>query len=234
MNETAGEGTPFVKDHPRVLIPELCKRMYDLGWATGTGGGFSMRHEGKIFVAPSGVQKESIKGEDLFVLTDEGEDLEAPPPSKKLRKSQCTPLFMCAYKLPGTGAVLHSHSARAVMATLMYPGKEFRVTHLEMIKGIRKCHTWEGLRYDDMLVVPIIENTPQEQDLCDDLQQAILDYPDTCAVLVRRHGIYVWGRSWVEAKTMAECYDYLFGVAVEMKKCGLDPASPPSPLKPSH
>ena len=205
--------------------------MYDLGWATGTGGGFSMRHDGRIFVAPSGVQKESIQGEDLFVLTDEGEDLEAPPPRKKLRKSQCTPLFMCAYKLPGTGAVLHSHSARAVMATLVYPGKEFRVTHLEMIKGIRNCQTWQGLRYDDTLVVPIIENTPQEEDLTDDLQQAILDYPDTCAVLVRRHGIYVWGRTWVETKTMAECYDYLFGVAVEMKQCGLDPTLPPNSLK---
>ena len=231
-----GENTmlPFPKEHPRVLIPELCKHMYDLGWATGTGGGFSMRYEGKVFVAPSGVQKESIQGEDLFVMTDEGEDLEAPPPTKKLRKSQCTPLFMCAYKLPGTGAVLHSHSARAVMATLMYPGKEFRATHLEMIKGIRKCQTWEGLRYDDTLVVPIIENTPQEQDLTEDLQQAILDYPDTCAVLVRRHGVYVWGRSWVETKTMAECYDYLFGVAVEMKQCGLDPAVPPSSVESSH
>ena len=32
------------------------------------------------------------------------------------------------------GAVIHSHSKAAVMATLLYPGTEFRVTHLEMIK----------------------------------------------------------------------------------------------------
>jgi methylthioribulose-1-phosphate dehydratase len=34
------------------------------------------------------------------------------------------------------GAVIHTHSKAAVMATLLYPGKEFRVTHLEMIKVI--------------------------------------------------------------------------------------------------
>lgn len=38
-------------------------------------------------------------------------------------------------------------------------------------------------------MVPIIENTPFEEDLTDRLEQAIKDYPHTCAVLVRRHGV---------------------------------------------
>jgi len=36
------------------------------------------------------------------------------------------------------GAVIHTHSKHAVMATLLYPGTEFRITHQEMIKGIQK------------------------------------------------------------------------------------------------
>jgi len=36
-------------------------------------------------------------------------------------------------------------------------------------------------------------------------------------VLVRRHGVYVWGENWQKAKTMCECYDYLFEIAVKMK-----------------
>lgn len=31
------------KEHPRVLIPELCRLFYQLGWVTGTGGGISLR-----------------------------------------------------------------------------------------------------------------------------------------------------------------------------------------------
>jgi len=30
-------------EHPRVLIPELCRLFYTLGWVTGTGGGISIR-----------------------------------------------------------------------------------------------------------------------------------------------------------------------------------------------
>ena len=51
------------------------------------------------------------------------------------------------------------------MATLLYPGTEFRVTNLEMIKGIRVGETGKNLCYHDELVVPIIENTPEEKDL---------------------------------------------------------------------
>ena len=46
-------------------------------------------------------------------------------------------------------------------------------------------------------------------------------YPDTCAVLVRRHGVYVWGEDVAGAKTRCESLDYLFRVAVEMRGLGL-------------
>lgn len=40
-----------------------------------------------------------------------------------------------AYELRGAGAVMHSHSLHAVMATMLDPqASEFKVTHLEMIK----------------------------------------------------------------------------------------------------
>ena len=63
------------------------------------------------------------------------------------------------------GAVIHTHSKAAVLATLLYPGPEFRITHQEMIKGIGRGKGKPNLRYHDELVVPIIENTPQERDL---------------------------------------------------------------------
>lgn len=214
-------------EHPRNLIPELCKLFYNLGWVTGTGGGISIKHGDEIYIAPSGVQKERIKPEDLFVQDIHGNDLELPQPSKKLKKSQCTPLFMCAYTARNAGAVIHTHSKAALLATLLYPGKEFKVTHLEMIKGIKNQKLNRYYNYNEELVVPIIENTPFEADLKDRMAEVIKEYPETCAVLVRRHGVYVWGDTWQQAKTMCECYDYLFDIAVKMKLHGLDPTATP-------
>lgn len=79
-----------------------------------------------------------------------------------------------------------SHSMHAMIVTLLYKD-EFVVTHLEMIKGIK------GHGYTDTLVIPIIENTPHEADLRDSMAAAMDKYPKATAVLVRRHGVYVWG-----------------------------------------
>ncbi|KAK9887912.1 hypothetical protein WA026_000215 [Henosepilachna vigintioctopunctata] len=210
------------EEHPRNLIPELCRQFYQLGWVTGTGGGISIKDGNKIYIAPSGVQKERILPNDMFVQDINGVDIELPPPEKKLKKSQCTPLFMCAYKIREAGAVIHTHSKAAVMATMLFPGKEFTCTHLEMIKGIKNQKLKRNYRYDEKLIVPIIENTPFEEDLKDRLEEVIKQYPETCAVLVRRHGVYVWGDTWQQAKTMTECYDYLFDIVVQMKLHGLN------------
>ncbi|KAK3909821.1 Methylthioribulose-1-phosphate dehydratase [Frankliniella fusca] len=217
----------FGEEHPRNLIPELSRLFYDLGWVTGTGGGISIKDGNEIYIAPSGVQKERIMPNDLFVQDINGKDIHLPPLEKKLKKSQCTPLFMCAYKKRSAGAVIHTHSKSAVMATLLYPGKEFLITHQEMIKGIQNQKLGRNYRYDEKLVVPIIENTPFEKDLESRMADVLEEYPETSAILVRRHGVYVWGNSWQHAKTTTECYDYLFDIAVQMKLHGLDPSLTP-------
>src|SRR5579871_5253410 len=81
----------------RELVCELCRNFYQLGWASGTGGGISIKEGGKIYMAPSGVQKERLKPEDIFVLDAEGNVAEEPGNGLKL--SQCAPLFMHAYRI---------------------------------------------------------------------------------------------------------------------------------------
>lgn len=138
-----------------------------------------------------------------------------------------------AYEHRHAGAVMHSHSMNAVLVTMLDPStSEFKCTHLEMMKGIA------GHGFHDNLVVPIIENTAHECELTGRMRTAMLAYPKSNAVLVRRHGVYVWGKTWIEAKTQAECYDYLFGIAVTMAGMGMDasrpPASKPLPLGNGH
>lgn len=204
---------------PRSLIVELCQQFYTQGWVSGTGGGISIRDGERVFMAPSGVQKERLREEDLFLLDMNGDVVE-PPANAEMKVSACAPLFFNAFQLRDAGAVLHSHSQNAMLATLMFDDV-FRVTHLEMMKGI------SGTGYHDTLEVPIINNTAHECDLADSMADAIRAYPKSHAVLVKRHGVYVWGKNWIQAKTHAECYDYLFGAAVRMTELGIDPSLPP-------
>jgi ribulose-5-phosphate 4-epimerase/fuculose-1-phosphate aldolase len=60
---------------PRTLLVELCRHMYGLGSASGTGGGISLRDGDRVYMAPSGVQKERLQEADLFVLDLDGNDL---------------------------------------------------------------------------------------------------------------------------------------------------------------
>lgn len=54
--------------------------------------------------------------------------------------------------------------------------------------------TGKTLRFYDTLEVPIIENTADEEDLTFGMAAAMEKYPDAPAILVRRHGVYVWGK----------------------------------------
>lgn len=205
----------MTSDNPRALIAELCRQFYHLGWCTGTGGGISIREGDVIYMAPSGVQKERIQPEDVFVLDLDGQIVERPD-NPRLKLTECSPLFFNAFRMRDAGAVLHSHSVDALMATIHYESV-FRVAEVEMIKGLRD----HG--YYDTVEVPIIPNTARECELTDSMAEAIEAWPKVDAVLVKRHGVYIWGRNWEHAKTQAECYDYLFRYADRMIRAGHPP-----------
>lgn len=146
---------------------------------------------------------------------------------------------MAAFTKRGASCCIHTHSQWAVLVTLIceaglqpYGRDLFAMKEIEQIKGISRGGTGsteilEGgrkagnLGYYDTMKIPIIENTAHEEDLKDTLEKAIEEWPETCAVLVRRHGLYVWGKDVAQAKTQCESLDYLFQLAVEMHKLGL-------------
>jgi len=233
MTETSSQVVPATESHdtslviskdpfhPANLICELCRLFYQLGWVTGTGGGISIRDGEHVFIAPSGVQKERIQPSDIFVFGKTTRSMILRP-EKPLKQSACTPLFFNAYDLREAGACIHTHSQHAVLATLLWPGREFRISHQEMIKGMRVGGIGKALSYLDTLVIPIIENTPDEEDLRDSMRETMEEYPEAPAILVRRHGTYSWGPDWEKAKGQAECLDYLLEVAVKIRQLGLE------------
>ncbi|CAM9616464.1 unnamed protein product, partial [Discosporangium mesarthrocarpum] len=212
---------------PRELVVNLCRQFYHLGWVTGTGGSISIRHGNRIFMTPSGVQKERLQPEDMFVLDRQMNILSYPwprPNGVRLKLTACASLFQHAYTLRGAGAVIHTHGLYCVLAAALCERKglkEYRVTHQEMIKGM------QDHGFYDELVIPIIENTAHEQDLADSLGEAIRRYPKSNAVLVHRHGCYVWGSTWEKAKTQSECLHYLLETSVRLHSLGIDASLPP-------
>mmetsp|Transcript_30542 Transcript_30542/g.44604 ORF Transcript_30542/g.44604 Transcript_30542/m.44604 type:complete len:662 (+) Transcript_30542:190-2175(+) len=215
----------------RSLIAQLCEKFYEQGGATGTSGGVSIRTGGpsenrpwRVFVAPSGIQKEDMIGEDVFEL-DMDMNVVKPPVTPNLRLSACTPIWYSVYRFrPRAKCVIHTHSMNAQMATLLDPTERstcLRMTHLEMLKGVG------GHAYDSVLDIPIIDNRPSEDMLVDQVEKALVKYPKCNAILVRRHGVFVWGDSWEQAKTQCESFDYLFETAIKMKSMGIDPAAVP-------
>ncbi|OEL32497.1 putative bifunctional methylthioribulose-1-phosphate dehydratase/enolase-phosphatase E1 [Dichanthelium oligosanthes] len=191
---------PAVRE-ARELVAELCRHFYAPGWVTGTGGSITVKvHDPDvpladrlIVMSPSGVQKERMVAEDMYVFSADGKVLSAPVakpwPNKPPKCTDCAPLFM-------------------------------KMTHMEMLKAIK------GHGYRDELVIPIIENTPYEYELTDSLSEAIAAYPKATAVLVRNHGIFVWGDSWISAKTQAESYHYLLDAAIKLYQLGIDWTTP--------
>lgn len=210
--------------HARALVTDICRVFYGLGWASGTGGSISIRHGSRVYMAPSGVQKERMLPQDIFALDKDCNALYSPKPrwpGSPFRLSECAPLFSLPYTMRGAGACLHSHAPAAVAVTLVHD-TEFRVTHLEMIKGL------SGHGFHDDLVIPIINNTARECMLVDSMREAMLRYPRAPAVLVRRHGVYIWGDTWERAKAQAECLHYLFELALKMRDAGVSHSDAPA------
>jgi len=152
-----------------------------------------------------------------------------------LNPSACTPLFLAAFRLRNAGCAIHTHSQWAVLVTLLLEkdaasatgnpaaSKDvFEIERIEQIKGIPRGPSKAGnLGFFDRLRIPVIENTAKEEDLTESLEKAMMEWPDTYAVLVRRHGIYVWGEDVARAKTICESLDWIFRLAVEMRGLGL-------------
>lgn len=97
------------------LICELCRQFFEAGWVTGTGGSISIRNDEKIFMTPSGVQKERIKPDEIFTVDINGDVLNTPeqkPGCRVPKLSDCAPLFLHAYVQRNAG------NARTSLKTL--------------------------------------------------------------------------------------------------------------------
>ena len=130
-------------------------------WCSGSGGGCSTRSSltgsSNILVAPSGVQKEMMSVDDIIILDSTSNVIEN---CNDLKPSACLSIFNEIYlNSPSCSAIIHSHSSVFVKLTNLFLGAEFKCQYFEMIKGV------QGHENDEVLVIPIIDNTRTEEEL---------------------------------------------------------------------
>uniref|UniRef100_A0A1I8A1P5 Aldolase_II domain-containing protein n=1 Tax=Steinernema glaseri TaxID=37863 RepID=A0A1I8A1P5_9BILA len=204
------------------LFVSLMNQFYHKGWMVGSSGGMAVEQDNLIYYSPSSVQKERLHGCDLFVFDNEKLTLIRRPDNPKIKESACTPLFNHVLNsVAGSHCVIHTHSKWANLITMLTNGREFVISHQEMIKGVFNPQSWKAYSYDDRLVIPIIENKPTEDQLLPALVDMLMDYKEAPAVLVRHHGLFVWGPTWEKTKIMTECLEHLFELSCEMIKHGI-------------
>lgn len=91
------------------LVCELCRQFFQAGWVTGTGGSISIKDGDKIYMTPSGVQKERIQPDEIFTVDIKGAVTDTPVQKVGCgapKLSDCAPLFLHAYQQRKAGEYL--------------------------------------------------------------------------------------------------------------------------------
>ncbi|MGM0876313.1 MAG: class II aldolase/adducin family protein [Bacillota bacterium] len=68
---------------------------------------------------------------------------------------------------------------------------------------------------DASLTIPIVENDANLPKLAEEIGR-VIHHPEVPGVLIKNHGIYVWGDSDFTAKRHLEAFEFLFEYQINM------------------
>ena len=117
-------------------------------------------------------------------------------------------LHVVAAQQPDVGAVLHTHSVwSTVLSDYFYPEGGFELSGYEMLKGLEGIVTHETTAW-----VEIFDNTQNIPSLAAQVRERMNDAAEPLQYgnLIRRHGLYTWGRDLAEARRHVEIFEFLF------------------------
>lgn len=171
-------------------------------WFMGTSGNLAIKVSDeplRFLVTASGKDKRK-RTEDDFLLVDE---FGRPVEDTHLRPSAETLLHVEIYRRTKAGCSLHVHTIDNNVISEVYGDTgEVSFQGQELIKAFDK---WEE---DAVLRIPIIRNYAHIPTLAKAFSEHVTS--DSGAVLIRNHGITVWGRTAFEAKKILEASEFLF------------------------
>jgi methylthioribulose-1-phosphate dehydratase len=180
-------------------------------WVPATGGNFSVRQTANsALVTASGKDKGELSPQDLLPVSWHGSELSctAGKPSAE------TALHTCLYQLDTSiKAVLHTHSVSATVFSRLIGAEQYIFTGYEMQKAISG-----NLSHDTPCPLAIFDNTQDIPALAEQVRQRWQLSPLNYALLVRGHGLYVWGNSLEQAKRHLEGWEFLINCELERLK----------------
>jgi len=185
---------------------EAGREFHRRGWVLGTSGNFSVvtsRDPLRLAITSSGTDKGGLAPEQFIQVDSRGEVVDGAG-----RPSAETQLHLAVVRLRGAGAVLHTHSVWGTILSDAYAGGGgLSIEGYEMLKGLSGVTTHEHREW-----LPIIENSQEYEGLGRALEEALERHPDAHGVMLRRHGLYTWGRDLAEAKRHVEIIEFLLEV----------------------
>ncbi|WP_422124619.1 methylthioribulose 1-phosphate dehydratase [Planococcus sp. X10-3] len=171
-------------------------------WFMGTSGNLAIKVSSEplqFLVTASGKDKYKRTDEDFLLVDAAGE----PVGTTHLKPSAETLLHRAIYNKTGAGCSLHVHTVANNVLSDLY-GREGKIDFKgqELIKAFG---LWEE---DAVLSIPIIANHADIPRLAEVFEEHLT--ADKGAVLIRNHGITVWGKDAFEAKKLLEASEFLF------------------------
>jgi methylthioribulose-1-phosphate dehydratase len=191
-------------------LADIGRQCHVRGWALGTSGNFSAvvtRRPLQLAITPSGVDKATLSADQILEIDERGGVL-----SGSGQPSAEAALHLAIARSRGAGAVLHTHSIWSTILSDTLPPEGLEVQGYEMLKGLDGVST-----HDHREWLPLIENTQDWNAAVPEVEAMLQRHPEAHGFLIRRHGLYTWGRDLPGAKRQLEVLEFLLE-AIQRKR----------------
>jgi methylthioribulose-1-phosphate dehydratase len=159
----------------------------------------------RLVLTPSGAHKGTLTGREFLAVNERAEPPKNSKNASKARPSAEALLHLEIVANRGAGAVLHTHSVwSTILSDLFAHDAGLAISGYEMLKGLDEVRTHEHREW-----IPIVENDQDMPRLALVVRQVLRQHPRTHAFLLRRHGLYTWGRTIAEAERHVEILEFL-------------------------
>ncbi|HEY2946298.1 MAG TPA: methylthioribulose 1-phosphate dehydratase [Vicinamibacteria bacterium] len=187
-------------------IAELGRFAHGRGWVLGTSGNFSAvvsREPLRLAITASGADKGRLGPAQVLEIDGEGRAVGGHG-----RPSAETSLHLAVVRARGAGSVLHTHSPWSTLLSDVHAAAGgMSIQGYEMLKGLDGVATHEHREW-----LPIVENTQDWSTGAAEVEALLRQRPEAHGLLIRRHGLYTWGRDFDEAVRHLEVLEFLLEV----------------------